>query len=364
MSASLTKDELRSALVNHGIELPLSSAKKDELLALYDEYVGPVEAVHGEFSGDDDEEQQPIKKTSRSSKKSDTTASKKMAKIDTLTEENSMTVGQIQVDDLDDDQLAAHLRRLGVDVGPVVDSTRAFYQKKLAIVLREEMEGGGGGQETNGHGESNGSTKEKQNGEFSADDDQVLEEEEIQPSVVTKKSSRKNTPKKITSSSSAAAEESVSPIKSIGNSIRQRFAATDSGTERSERFTPTPRRSIHSYKVTETTKQTMVKSPDGNITHDLTYNKETSQSQGEIGGYSRAVKILRLLPGFFVLLIVIALVYYMGSKYIPENAVDTAKGLFNQLMDGLFKNSNNTHSSSVDTTTSDETREPPSVANI
>jgi hypothetical protein len=39
--SSMTKDELRAVLTNHGIELPASSAKKEELVALYDE-VGDV----------------------------------------------------------------------------------------------------------------------------------------------------------------------------------------------------------------------------------------------------------------------------------------------------------------------------------
>jgi hypothetical protein len=57
---------------------------------------------------------------------------------------------------------------------------------------------------------------------------------------------------------------------------------TDSSRE--NRFTPTPRRSIHSYKVTERTVETVVKSPDGNISRDFEYQKETTESTGEEGG--------------------------------------------------------------------------------
>merc|ERR1711936_629482 len=47
--------------------------------------------------------------------------------------ENSL----IEVDELTDTQLASNLKEFGVDVGPIVDSTRTLYKKKLAILLRE-----------------------------------------------------------------------------------------------------------------------------------------------------------------------------------------------------------------------------------
>ena len=84
-----------------------------------------------------------------------------------------------------------------------------------------------------------------------------------------------------------------------------------------ERFTPTPRRSIHSYKVTETTTQTMVKNKDGSISQDIVYNKETSESKGIIGGPTILAKVLRVLPGIFMLLIIAALAYYVSSVSPP-----------------------------------------------
>ena len=49
--------------------------------------------------------------------------------------------------------------------------------------------------------------------------------------------------------------------------------------QREDRFTPTPRRSIHSYKVTETTKTTMTTSKDGVISKDVVHTKETTESR-------------------------------------------------------------------------------------
>ena len=62
--AGLTKDELKSALVSHGVETNLSAAKKDELVQLYEEFVAPHEDAAGEFSSDDEI---PVKNTSRRS---------------------------------------------------------------------------------------------------------------------------------------------------------------------------------------------------------------------------------------------------------------------------------------------------------
>jgi len=130
--ASLTKDELKNALVNHGVESNFASLKKDELVALYEEFVAPHDL--GEFSSDDEaaiiSESKP-KRVSNRSKASTKSASN--GEKPGLTEENSL----IAVDELTDTQLASNLKEFGVDVGPIVDSTRTLYKKKLAILLRE-----------------------------------------------------------------------------------------------------------------------------------------------------------------------------------------------------------------------------------
>ena len=116
--AGLTKDELKSALVNHGVELDLSSIKKGELVDLYDQYVAPNDLKAGEFSSDD-ELGSPVKtkkKTSRSSRISERSA--KAGKE--LTEENSFIVGDVKIKELNDEELIALLTKHGIDVGPIV----------------------------------------------------------------------------------------------------------------------------------------------------------------------------------------------------------------------------------------------------
>ena len=79
------------------------------------------------------------------------------------------------------------------------------------------------------------------------------------------------------------------------------------------RYTPTPRRSIHSYKVTETSKETITKGKDGVISRDYDYKKTTATSHGEIGAVGR---FLRFLPSMFLLLIIAAVGYYI---YVVRN---------------------------------------------
>lgn len=120
--ASFTKDELRVRLTNHGVELPASSAKKEELVALYEEYVEPLERSKGEFSSDDEEVvlASKTKKTSRKSGTPGKTSAPATDKSQIIIEE---VLSEENVDDLSqltDDQLAARLRQHGVDVGPIV----------------------------------------------------------------------------------------------------------------------------------------------------------------------------------------------------------------------------------------------------
>ena len=48
----MTKDQLRDALVSHGVKSPPASAKKSEFVALYREHV----SENGVFSSDDEDE--------------------------------------------------------------------------------------------------------------------------------------------------------------------------------------------------------------------------------------------------------------------------------------------------------------------
>ena len=148
--STLTKEELRNALINHGVSsLPPLSAKKDELVALYEEHVAPLENGSGDFSSDDEISinRSPSKRASTASRLTKVSSTSKLSKSSSkspkkskksVTEENSLTVDGVDVDALDDDELFRLLKENGIDVGPIVSSTRPFYKKKLALVLKGE----------------------------------------------------------------------------------------------------------------------------------------------------------------------------------------------------------------------------------
>lgn len=53
--SGLTKEQLRNELINHGIELPSSSARKSEYVELYEKHVAPVQQSKGDFSSDEED---------------------------------------------------------------------------------------------------------------------------------------------------------------------------------------------------------------------------------------------------------------------------------------------------------------------
>ena len=220
-SATMTRDELKMALVDHGVDAG-GATKKDDLIALYEEHVQEAMA-DAEFSCDDNEE---MALSNLKKKKSTPKSSKKL-------NDESFVIGDFDVTKLTDDQLSEALIERGLEVGPIVgkcsllkslvtdnfnsclsflESTRKFYRKKLLASLRDE---GLNGSKLDAEVATNGQDS-LQNGEFSADDEEVNGSEESkesdkksdddQPAVVVKKAKQPVTPQ-------------TSPI----SSLRQRF---------------------------------------------------------------------------------------------------------------------------------------------
>ena len=121
--SAFTKDELRTLLTNHGIELPAFSAKKEELISLYEQFVEPLEHSKGEFSSDDEGSLVDQKSKKKSPRKS--SSDKSQIIIEEVVSEigGESEAGGDHPEDLDaltDEELAARLRQHGVDVGPIV----------------------------------------------------------------------------------------------------------------------------------------------------------------------------------------------------------------------------------------------------
>jgi len=325
---SMTKEELRNALINHGVSsLPPLSAKKDELVALYEEHVAPIENGTGEFSSDDEVSLNisPTKRASTASRLTKISSTSKVSKASSkspkksaITEENSLTVDGVDVDALDDDELFKLLKENGIDVGPIVSSTRPFYKKKLALVLKGE----------NMVNTSNGDEYSDTDPETEPEDDQpagtTVEETPEPPITRSKSSSSSKAPK------SPSKTDLTSPFNASGLRQRLTIDEADNGSP----LTPTPRRSIHSYKVTETTKQVVTRNKDGVETRDIQHTIERSESQGDKAavksGSSRISSTICFLLKYIIIPLCILFVIYVVVTTPTEGVTHV-----DQIMDAI-----------------------------
>jgi len=270
--------------------------------------------------------QAPQKSVSQSSRKSGRQVSSSSRNNSTLNESNALMTSDGQnVAELSDEDLYARLKEFGVDVGPIVDSTRHLYQKKLAILIRGDDTASSPSSadqtDSNGHDYDettnglNGSTTTAatapdatpaaKNGldQYSADEDtEDGEDGAQQPEAVVRK-----TPTKSSSKRASASSKKAQSLADKASELRQRFAGNS--TREEERFTPTPRRSIHSYKVTEMSRETMVKTPDGIVTRDIEYTKSTSDSSLDTVKNIRQ-RVLYWAPRVILGFIVACVVFY------------------------------------------------------
>jgi len=307
----MTKEELKNALISHGAPVPPASAKKDEFIQAYEEHVAPLDAA-GEFSSDEEGPKTPSKRSSNVSKGKQSTSSRKSQGSPRKTpikvlEESADIEMNIDIGSLDDDQLFEMLKKNGVEVGPIVASTRKFYEKKLSEALAGETATAS----TNG---TNG-TKE-----FS--DTEPEDEEEEQPAVVEVVAKRR-TPRSAKSSSNSVVE----------SGLRQRLALADELD--SSPASPGARRAIHSYKVTETTRQVTTRSKDGTETVDTKHSVERSESQGVSPNgsrslFSRLAYPLLKLAIFLILLISVYMVFTTPSDGVTP--IDKVADIINNAM--------------------------------
>uniref|UniRef100_A0A3B4V6C1 Thymopoietin a n=1 Tax=Seriola dumerili TaxID=41447 RepID=A0A3B4V6C1_SERDU len=125
----LTKDKLKSELLAHNVELPSGNPNKDVYVQLYLKNLTAQNKKHvtattlDAFSSD---EELPPPVVSNRSRSSGRKATRKTDKVQP--EELDVTM-------LTDEGLRDELLKHGVDVGPVVVSTRKLYEKKLQKLL-------------------------------------------------------------------------------------------------------------------------------------------------------------------------------------------------------------------------------------
>uniref|UniRef100_A0A3Q0R186 Thymopoietin b n=1 Tax=Amphilophus citrinellus TaxID=61819 RepID=A0A3Q0R186_AMPCI len=122
----LTKDKLKNELTANNVPLPSGEHKKEVYVQLYlknltvlnNKKTPPADT----FSSDEELPAPVVSNKSRSGRK----ATRKTDKPRTE---------EVEVTDLTDEDLKQQLVKHGVDVGPIVASTRKFYEKKLQKLL-------------------------------------------------------------------------------------------------------------------------------------------------------------------------------------------------------------------------------------
>lgn len=126
----LTKEKLKSELLAHNVVLPSGNPTKDVYVQLYlTKLAGqsrrPAAAAGDSFSSDDELPPPALPDTSRSSGRKATRKTDKVRPI------------ELDVTALSDKTLRDELLERGLDVGPIVASTRKLYEKKLQKLLDE-----------------------------------------------------------------------------------------------------------------------------------------------------------------------------------------------------------------------------------
>merc|ERR1711915_581880 len=116
-----------------------------------------------------------------------------------------------------------------------------------------------------------------------------------------------------------------------GLRLRMPLDETDSGSPL------TPRRSIHSYKVTETTKQVVTRSKDGRETRDIQHTIERSENKGEKDDQntpaksqgSRISSFICFLLKMIIICSVLFIIYFIATT--PSDGVTPV----DQIMDAI-----------------------------
>jgi len=162
MAANLTKEQLKNELISHGVQPPSTNARKEEFVKLYEQHVAPIAAQKGDFSSDEENDISEVE-------------------IKVSPPCDSLNLDAVNVAALSDEELYEQLRIHGIPAGPIVESTRAVYQRKLLAVLNVSLtDGAPAAEQTNGNG--NGDAEEH----FSDSDEEQMEDEvaEVEPTPV------------------------------------------------------------------------------------------------------------------------------------------------------------------------------------
>ncbi|XP_046450146.1 lamina-associated polypeptide 2, isoforms beta/gamma-like [Daphnia pulex] len=223
--ASLTKEQLKNELISHGVQPPIQSARKEEFVKLYEQHVAPIVALKGDFSSDEEtdviEEKVEVPNT-------------------------SLVFNGLDITTISDDDLYNQLQSFGIPVGPIVDTTRSVYQRKLAALLQNgtgtpPAEDVNEVEKTNG----NGASQEEKYSDSEEEEQQEQVEEEHHVETVAETYIQPSTPAPLPLATDPVIPE---PLTAIRKRIAERPPSSMNALPLVDRQgTPTPRPSIRSF---------------------------------------------------------------------------------------------------------------------
>ncbi|XP_053647742.1 uncharacterized protein [Cherax quadricarinatus] len=231
--------------------------------------------------------------------------------------ETSMIIDGLDISRLDDDELYSRLKDLGAEVGPIVDSTRKVYEKKLFVMMGGDMV------------ESftyNGDVDDEYSG---SEEEVVVEKPTISRSSFMSESTRFTT-------------TSSSPSKHTD--LRKRIMSPASETKSSdvydpERHTPSPRPSLRT--VTSTSSETYTVRKFVNNGRSLFYSGYASEgtatkSAGDKTSSSPLCKtsaLVRILVKLLFLALIIAIGLYIYQNDTSESPFKAVEQLARQALE-------------------------------
>ncbi|XP_030623568.1 LEM domain-containing protein 1 [Chanos chanos] len=160
--SQFSKQRLKAELITHNVELPARESKKEVLLELYLKHVGVKPTA--DFSSDEEEDQ--VQNGNDEGDKPDPD----MTDLSLLT----------------DEQLKVKLLKYGVKAGPIVDSTRSLYEKKLQRLMEPAPE-----VKLNGTGDA-GQYSDSEEEQDEEEEDEQEAPEQSDPETVTELDSAAN----------------------------------------------------------------------------------------------------------------------------------------------------------------------------
>ncbi|XP_066961458.1 lamina-associated polypeptide 2, isoforms alpha/zeta-like isoform X3 [Macrobrachium rosenbergii] len=231
--------------------------------------------------------------------------------------EQNLVVDGLDISKLDDDELYKRLSDLGATVGPIVESTRKVYQKKLLVLM---------GGDVPDSPTYNGDLDEEYSDSEDAEEVKVEE-------VVTSK-----------------VENTTSPPPSEVSDIRRRVLLSSAGeTNRGEvvfdpeKHTPSPRRSLRSVTSTKTTttyESTIFRNVNNgrseliNATASPTkVSTEEEDDDQEQDRKSKISLIVRLLVKLLFLGLIVALILYIYQNDPSESPFKAVEQLARQALE-------------------------------